>query len=205
MSPTASREIGQAYANLPEHDNSAVPAFKAMREETKQQFDFMTRPKRHGGMGLNVEVVRHDPYGANNLDDVVKELRTDVTQNKQVKVLATAETGGHPFFSNDDNDMFRAVHDVFGHLGAGRGVDRHGEEAAFQKHSRMYSPIARQAMATETRGQNSAFVATGEFQDQKIALLPQVMQSRQFSAPRSLDEARVATAQARNANKNQGI
>jgi len=54
------------------------------------------------------------------------------------------------------NDAFRAVHDIFGHFGPGNPFFRHkGEERAFLEHSRMYSPEARGAMTSETRGQNS--------------------------------------------------
>jgi hypothetical protein len=84
------------------------------------------------------------------------------------------------------NDAFRIVHDVFGHLGAGNPQFRAaGEERAFLEHSRMYSPLARKAMASETRGQNStvnsgmyadlnegASGADTIYADQKIGLMP---------------------------------
>ena len=54
------------------------------------------------------------------------------------------------------NDAFRAVHDAYGHFGGGNPFfRRQGEERAFLEHSRMYSPEARGAMTSETRGQNS--------------------------------------------------
>lgn len=54
------------------------------------------------------------------------------------------------------NDAFRIVHDMYGHFGLGNPFFRApGEERAYQPHSRMYGPEARQAAATETRGQNS--------------------------------------------------
>lgn len=54
------------------------------------------------------------------------------------------------------NDAFRAVHDAYGHFGPGNPFFRApGEERAWLSHSRMYSPEARPAMTTETRGQNS--------------------------------------------------
>jgi hypothetical protein len=54
------------------------------------------------------------------------------------------------------NDAFRAVHDAFGHFGSGNPFFRSaGEERAWQEHARMYSPEARGAMTSETRGQNS--------------------------------------------------
>ena len=53
------------------------------------------------------------------------------------------------------NDVFRFVHDFFGHTELGNGFGPIGEENAWMVHSRMYSPEARRAMTTETRGQNS--------------------------------------------------
>lgn len=176
----ASQQIASAYSRMPSFNAGALPAYHAMREETMRQFDHMTAPQSKGGMGIDVSVTQHDPYGAGGYQDVHKELSNDVA-NGHVSVLSTAATGGHPVFSNDQNDAFRAVHDVFGHLGSGRGVDFDGEEAAFQKHSRMFSPLARQAMTTETRGQNSALRVGGGFQEQKVGLLPEHMQSLQFS------------------------
>lgn len=87
------------------------------------------------------------------------------------------------------NDAFRVVHDVFGHFGPGNPFFRHqGEERAWQEHSRMYSPDARGAMTSETRGQNSwlnfgphgeknrtALGADTVFADQKTGLLPEWM------------------------------
>lgn len=205
MPESVSGRISKAYASLPEFDNNAIPAFKAFREETKRQFDFMTGSQSKGGMGMNVEVQDTDPYGDGNPLNAISAFRDDVVNNNRMKVMSTKSTGGHPFLSNDENDMFRAVHDTFGHLGSGRGVDFDGEEAAFQKHGRMFSPLARQALATETRGQNSALRTHGEFQDQKIALLPQRMQSLSFNEPSNMQERLKAVMRARQKNADQGL
>ena len=53
------------------------------------------------------------------------------------------------------NDIFRTVHDLFGHAKEGVETGARGEENAWRQHARMYSPEARKAMTTETRGQNS--------------------------------------------------
>ena len=53
------------------------------------------------------------------------------------------------------NDMFRAVHDYFGHAIKGNSFGPKGEEIAWASHAQMYSPLARIAMTAETRGQNS--------------------------------------------------
>lgn len=208
MPVNRSRQIADAYDKMPDFDPKAVPAFKQMAEETGRQFDLLTGPRSRGGLGINVEVTKDDPYGDggfNPVDNLVHELRHDVTHNNRIKVLSAASTGGHPVFSDDQNNMFRAVHDVFGHLGSGRGIDMHGEEAAFQKHASMFSPLARQAMATETRGQNAALHAHGEFQEQKVGFLPEHMQRLQFSDGGSPEERMSAVRDAINENRKQGL
>lgn len=53
------------------------------------------------------------------------------------------------------NDLFRAVHDAFGHGIEGSGFRARGEENAWQAHARLFTGTALAAITTETRGQNS--------------------------------------------------
>lgn len=53
------------------------------------------------------------------------------------------------------NDIFRAVHDFFGHAKEGYQFGPRGEFNAWQAHSRMYSDLAQNALASETLAQNS--------------------------------------------------
>lgn len=155
------KQIGRAYDSLPEHDTRAVSHFQAMRHEVGAQYDHLTNR-----MGIKVHPVDYDPYKN------VHEMTRDVRDNKQLKVLKTAVTGSHPFFSDAENDKFRAVHDAFGHAATGRGFDAHGEEAAYLAHSHMFSPHARPAMTSETRGQNASLHLNGDFGPQRVAVLP---------------------------------
>jgi len=163
------RGIAKDFQAAPLYDKSAEPSFRAMAEETKRQYEFMTRPRAQGGMGITHEVTSGDPYRTS------RDMMNDVAGGR-IRTLATATTGEHPFFTNDENDMFRAVHDVFGHAGSGRNFNAAGEEAAFRSHYNMFSPAAQGAMATETRGQNSTNnfggLAKGQFAPNKIALIP---------------------------------
>ena len=83
------------------------------------------------------------------------------------------------------NDLFRAIHDYYGHAKEGVGFRADGEENAWRSHAAMFSPLARLAMTTETRGQNSwlnygphgeknrtARTEDTHFADQKTGLLP---------------------------------
>jgi hypothetical protein len=84
------------------------------------------------------------------------------------------------------NDLFRAVHDAFGHGLEGAGFRARGEENAWQAHVRLFTGPAVAAITSETRGQNSwlnygpfgeanrtAKVDDTVFADQKIGLMPE--------------------------------
>jgi hypothetical protein len=96
---------------------------------------------------------------------------------------AGEEIGGHPARVND---IFRIVHDYFGHAKEGHGFRAEGEDNAFRSHAAMYSDAAKPAMASELRGQNSwlnfgphgeanrtAKAADTIFADQKIGNMPE--------------------------------
>lgn len=52
------------------------------------------------------------------------------------------------------NDLFRIVHDIFGHATFGYGFGPVGEDSAWFTHLKMFSPLAAAALTVETRGQN---------------------------------------------------
>jgi hypothetical protein len=158
--PDSVEAVARNYAAMPSFDPSATKHFDAMRDDVRRQHDFMTNR-----LGIRTQVVDHDPYPD------VHAMLDDVNRNKTLKVMGTAVTGGHPYADNDTNDKFRAVHDFFGHAATGRSFDRHGEQAAYLAHAQMFSPLARPALATETRGQNSSLIYHGGFPEQKVALL----------------------------------
>jgi hypothetical protein len=84
------------------------------------------------------------------------------------------------------NDLFRAVHDAFGHGLEGAAFRARGEENAWQAHARLFTGPAVAAITTETRGQNSwlnygpygeqnrkAKVQDTIFAEQKTGLMPE--------------------------------
>lgn len=99
------------------------------------------------------------------------------------------------------NDLFRAVHDAFGHGLEGAGFRADGEENAWLAHAQLFHGPALAALTTETRGQNSwlnfgpygeanqtASIADTHFADQKTGLMP----SWTWAAGRSLEQAYLA-------------
>lgn len=176
--PILGAAIADAFLAAPVRDERAYGAYAAFCRETVRQFHFLVGRPEFGGLGLTVRVVDEDPYPD------AAAMVADIRARRLLVFSSAASENPHPYLSDGENDMFRAVHDAFGHAASGRGFDRHGEEAAWLKHAAMYSPRARRAMTTETRGQLSTLIlstSNGHFPRQKAALLP-----RRFSDLRSV-------------------
>lgn len=177
-------------------DPEVAAAYAKMIEEVVAQYRAVM------ATGLVIEFVpagQADPYGN------PRHAMLDVTENNHLWVFSTREGFGsdptsdvsnNPLLAETEfeisgqralaNDLFRIVHDYFGHIKDGVGFRASGEENAWRSHWAMFSPLARRAMTTETRGQNSwlNFGPEGErnrtaltqdtvFADQKIGLLPE--------------------------------
>jgi hypothetical protein len=132
-----------------------------------------------------------------------REMHADVRDNNHMSIYPTeagfgssdAAAADHPLMEKAPiqmggkdatyNDLFRAVHDYYGHAAEGNGFRANGEYNAWRAHRQMYSPEARGAMDAETLGQNSwvnsgpagalnkgASGADTIYADQKAGLLP---------------------------------
>ncbi|MGH8791905.1 MAG: DUF3293 domain-containing protein [Stackebrandtia sp.] len=95
----------------------------------------------------------------------------DVRRDRHLYFLPTRSRWGEDDVCHDDNptaaptgvsvdgyellanDMFRVVHDVFAHAKEGYKFGPVGEEKAWLEHLGMFSPLARPALTSETRGQ----------------------------------------------------
>jgi hypothetical protein len=129
----------------------------------------------------------------------------DITQNNHFYVTSTRSAFGqdgidpndtNPLLAETDenisgekaliNDIFRIVHDFFGHAKEGLGFRSAGEENAWRGHATMYSPLTRRALVTELRSQNcwvnwgphgdtnrTAGMDDTVFAEQKLGLLPE--------------------------------
>ncbi len=138
-------------------------AYRQFADQVRHQFSELIRS------GLRIQFQGKDPYPG------ALEMIHDVRTSGRLRVYETTTGQAHPLLTNEQNNMFRAVHDFHGHYMTGRDFGRHGEEAAWVRHSQMFSGLARRAMTTETRGQSSAFIWINggrEFPEQKGVLLP---------------------------------
>jgi hypothetical protein len=193
--PHVSSKIAEAYSQMQHNPNDpkVAKAYQALIKETEDQFEALQKA------GLKISKITPDMQNPYKNSQALVE---DITKNKHMFYFPTEQgfgSGGdfsnHPLFKESRltgpdgkpmkaNDLFRVVHDYFGHAKDGNKFGATGEERAYLEHSKMYSPEARKALASETRGQNSwvnygpigevnrANPAATTYADQKAGLLP---------------------------------
>lgn len=122
-------------------DEATVRAYQAFVDESLAQYRAIKKA------GITFEPTLSDPYHSS------AEMIADVRDNHRLKVFAGSPE--HPLMTNDQNIMFRGVHDYMAHAAEGNQFGPKGEFNAAVAHSQMYSAEARRAMLTETHGQNS--------------------------------------------------
>lgn len=196
--------IAKAYEDM-KHDpqNPVVKeAYQNLINQTKAQYDALV----DAGYEFTFFDENTDPYDGNPWN-AMRDLRT----NKRMAVYGTydgygtevipqSELDENPMLQDTGlvwkdqngvgrpvtaNDLFRAVHDAFGHGLEGAGFRARGEENAWQAHVRLFTGSAVPAITSETRGQNSwlnygpygeanrnAKVEDTIFAEQKIGLMP---------------------------------
>lgn len=194
VNPEVSKKIAEAFEGLVDNaDDPAVKsAYESLINETMDQYQAI---KKTGLKVLPMKDGMENPYKSSKdlVDDVLKNNRmyyypTDQGYGsgaaaKNPLLRATAEVAdGKPMVAND---VFRVVHDYFGHVKDSNKFGATGEENAFRAHQQMFSPEAQKALATETRGQNSwvnygpkgeanrANPAATTYAEQKAALMPE--------------------------------
>ena len=201
VDPDRGKRIADEYTRMSDDaDHPLVKAaYDAMVKETMAQY----RAAKAGGLKLEFwnPDKEKDPYEASPRLAI-----EDVNKNHHMYIFPTNFGFGEKEISPEDirrnplladsgerwngipvtvNDLFRAVHDYFGHAKEGVGFRGDGEENAWRSHAAMYSPLARLALTSETRGQNSwlNYGPHGEknrnartedtvFADQKVGVMP---------------------------------
>jgi Large polyvalent protein associated domain 38/ADP-Ribosyltransferase in polyvalent proteins len=199
------KRIADAFQAM-RHDpkNPAVAeAYNDLIKQTRDQYDALI----DAGYTFTFFDSATDPYGGNPFNAM-----RDLRNNKQMAVYGTydgygtegitdSELANNPMLQDtglrwpdqngiermvNANDLFRAVHDAFGHGIEGAGFRARGEENAWQAHARLFTGPALAALTTETRGQNSwlnygpygernrtAKLEDTVFAEQKTGLMPE--------------------------------
>ena len=209
VDPERAARIAAAYEAMPHapQDPAVREAYENLIRQTRAQYDALAAA---GYSFWFLDLNRPD-----NLDyaSTPWNAMRDVRKNQQMGVFPTADGFGtdqafdpetNPLLEDTGlrwpvggpnseqtapvtaNDLFRAVHDAFGHGLEGAGFRAQGEENAWQAHVRLFTASAIGAITSETRGQNSwlnygphgeanrtAKVEDTVFADQKTGLMPE--------------------------------
>jgi hypothetical protein len=205
VDPEFAARVADAYENMPHapQDPEVQAAYADLIKQTMDQYKALT----DGGYQFYFFDEATDPYDGNPWNAM-----RDLRENQTMAVYATeagygsgagdldvadnpmlADTGLTWSYGTPDgpkkrvlaNDLFRAVHDAFGHGLEGAGFRARGEENAWQAHVRLFTGDAVKAITSETRGQNSwlnygpygernrnASLENTIFADQKTGLMP---------------------------------
>jgi hypothetical protein len=179
MHPTVDVARAQEIANQYHAMENAKPGTPEF-EKAKQSYDALNKEiaaqyKSIKDAGFKFTFTTEDPYPNSSA------MRRDVRENHHLSVFEATDNH-HPFMSKKQTEIFRAVHDFFGHAAEGFEFGPRGEEAAFRQHAATLSNEAIPALASETRGQNSwvnffpenvgLSPAERPFAEQKFNLLP---------------------------------
>lgn len=103
------------------------------------------------------------------------QIHEHIDTEERLPVWHSKHTGGHPVLTDDENNAFRAVHDVMGHYLHRVSFDANGEDTAYRGHALTMPRDLWPVLATETRGQNAALNfgdPIGAFKEQKVVLAP---------------------------------
>lgn len=169
VDPEFAKNVADAYDAMKHNPNDprVKQAYDALARETADQFYYI---KAHTGLQTEPWTGEGQPYKDS------AAMMKDVKENNHMFYFPTesgygeagaAATGDHPLLASVPtgpdgkpgempyNDMLRIVHDYIAHAKGGHQFGPNGEENAFIEHTKLYSPDAQAALASETRGQNS--------------------------------------------------
>lgn len=164
-----SKSIADAFDEM-NHDPKKTEtrlAYSALCGQLTRQFAYLS----NNGYKCKIWQGEGEPYASSD------EMRHDLHTTKSIYIFPTLSGFGsdnqqsrdaildNPLLEKTDfyveeyrlcvNDLFRFVHDVFGHGVQNNQFGQLGEERAWACHLPMFSIWAARALTTETRGQNS--------------------------------------------------
>ena len=164
--PNVSKMISEAYEQTDEYSDSkeVTESYKALEEDTIKQYGFIVSK----GLSVSRWKGSGEPYPNS------KSMLKDVRENNHLYFLPNSEAFGKEEDSTEErlglkptdiylddgykmtlSEVFRVVHDYFGHGILGNQFGAVGEENATLQHLDLYSEKALPAVVFQTRGQNS--------------------------------------------------
>lgn len=136
-------EAEPAADSLPTAEARRV--YRALGDAIAYQFYYLTRE-----VGIEVRFTTDDPYTSSS------NMFEQFYSSGELRVYKT-QPGLHPIWTDEENDRFRAVHDLFGHCTWLNSFGPKGEDAAYLSHAATLPREVLPAIASETRGQNATY------------------------------------------------
>jgi hypothetical protein len=172
LRPVDGPEVAKAYLAMPHQPEAPLvrASYDVFKRDLEGQYDFL----RDNDFYVTPWDRPGQPYSSTS------EMTTDVQYLGKVYVFRGGELpADHPLaepFTSGGltyNEIFRGVHDIFGHAVEGNPFETFaGEMAAYRAHSRLFSPEAWPALFTETVAQTCGYYFGGrEFPDQKAGIV----------------------------------
>ena len=155
LDESLARETADYFEMTPHgpQNEDVKKSYESMKRDVERQWDYATQE-----MGVQLVPTSRDPY--KNSEEMMK----DVRENGRLYYYTGGDVpADHPLAAispktgQSYNNMFRAVHDLFGHATHGNQFGPAGERRAFIAHSQMMEPQTVPALAFETHAQNSWF------------------------------------------------
>ena len=177
--------IAEAFLAAPRHapDETMVAAYAALSEQSSRWYQRLTTTR--GRHRVRVVLTHHpEPYAnATELsasvrrDHLLELCPTNRDHDRRHPQLDTSVGGAY--------DRMRAVHDIVSHGWLGLAFDADGEYSAWLVEDRLYTGMARWALATELHGEHSVQWTTKDLADHKATLLDRALlrASRSEHAP----------------------
>jgi hypothetical protein len=155
LDPEHSRNIAQAYEEMAHapNDPAVKASYEQMIKETREQY----RHIRQQHPDLKIAPIEPEEATGNPYEQVrhFREGTLKYFPTERGFGSGGPEEAGHPMMRESgeklngqpllNNDLFRIVHDYFGHLAEGYGFRAAGEDNAWRAHASMYSDLARPA------------------------------------------------------------
>jgi len=178
--------LAEEYKKLPEFDESEMWRWNEMLSHNEKMLPKVLSK-------VKIEYVADDPYPN------MKAMMYDMTVNRRMKIFASDGEGYKHGISPKENDKFRAIHDYIGHFSknakafkeflekngikdgkdgriaeyrfSGNNFTVRGEMNAYLTHAKLATEGAKAALFTEIVGQIATYFTTGNYTDNKVAVM----------------------------------
>lgn len=178
--PKYAKLVAVAYETAPINDVKAHPAYRALNQSnyafwrkllTRVRIECTTEDRADGGKVFRIDGKSYTTrfLGAQPYTTAV-EMSNDVRKTGILKI--SVDYSSHPYFSVEDNIVFRSVHDYIVHIEGRKPFGLKGEIQAYNLHAKLVPEQGKPAIFTEVVGQACYHEIYNKFPVQKCAILP---------------------------------